>query len=98
MAMTFDLRLRAAGLAALLALLAATAVPADSKGPLLAIHAGRLVNVDQGVVLKDRWLIVRGDRIESILPGSATAPAGARVIDLSSSTAKVAFVMKDPGG
>jgi len=97
MAMTFDLRLRAAGLAALLAT-TATAVPTDSKGPLVAIHAGRLVDVDQGMVLQDRWLIVRGDRIESILPGSATAPAGARVIDLSSSTAKVAFVMKDPGG
>jgi len=88
MAMTFDLRLRAAGLAALLALLAttATAVPTDSKGPLIAIRAGRLVDVDQGLVLQDRWLIVRGDRIESILPGSAKAPAGARVIDLSSST------------
>src|SRR5258707_4167092 len=52
--------------------------PADLKPPLLAIHAGRLVDVDQGVVLRDRWLIVRGDRVESILPGSANAPAGAR--------------------
>jgi imidazolonepropionase-like amidohydrolase len=85
MAMPFVLRLRAAVLAALLVLLSAGAT-ADSNGPLIAIHAGRLVAVDQGVVLKDRWLIVRGDHIESTLPGSAAAPAGARVIDLSTYT------------
>ncbi|HEX4962518.1 MAG TPA: amidohydrolase family protein [Thermoanaerobaculia bacterium] len=86
MATIFSRRLRAALLAALFASLATVASSADLKPQLIAIRAGRLVDADQGVVLADRWLIVRGERIESILPGSASAPAGARVIDLSSYT------------
>jgi imidazolonepropionase-like amidohydrolase len=48
-----------------------------------AIRAGRLVDVEQGVVRRDQLLIVRGDRIDAVLPGTAKVPAGARVIDLS---------------
>ncbi|HSS76195.1 MAG TPA: amidohydrolase family protein [Thermoanaerobaculia bacterium] len=84
--MTLSRHRQAASLAVLLAFLAATVSPADLKPPITAIHAGRLVDVDQGVVLRDRWLIIRGDRVESILPGSAAVPAGAKVIDLSSYT------------
>ena len=61
--------------------LAQTAAP-----EIMAIRAGRLVDVDKGEVLRDRMIVVRGDRIEAIQPASAKVPAGARVIDLSKYT------------
>jgi imidazolonepropionase-like amidohydrolase len=48
-----------------------------------AIRAGRLVDVDQGEIRRDQLILVRGDRIESVQPGSAKVPSGARLIDLS---------------
>ena len=48
-----------------------------------AIRAGRLVDVDKGEVRRDQVVLVRGERIESVQPGSAKVPQGARVIDLS---------------
>jgi imidazolonepropionase-like amidohydrolase len=83
-----------ATLAALLALpavgsLGAPASPAGAASPaaeLIAVHAGRLIDTDRGEVLRDRWVVVRGERIESIRPGPAGAPTGARVIDLSAYT------------
>jgi len=53
---------------------------------LVAIRAGRLVDVEQGQVRRDQVLIVRGERIEAVQPGSAALPAGARVVDLSGYT------------
>ncbi|HEX3235157.1 MAG TPA: amidohydrolase family protein [Gemmatimonadales bacterium] len=78
-----------AGLAALT--LATGWVPRDAVaqgGPaaLIAIRAGRLVDVDKGEVRRDQVILVRGDRIEAVQSGSAKLPAGARVIDLSRST------------
>jgi imidazolonepropionase-like amidohydrolase len=80
-----------AGLAAL-ALAASGAVcggaaqtrPAGS--PLVAIRAGRLIDVDRGEVRRDQVVLVRGDRIEAVQPGSARLPAGVRTIDLSGFT------------
>src|SRR3984893_14506470 len=69
--------------------LTAGAPPARSAAltpELIAVRAGRLVDTERGEVLRDRWVIVRGDRITAVLPGQATAPAGARVIDLSAFT------------
>src|SRR6185436_1350724 len=51
------------------------------------IRAGRLVDVERGEVLRDQWIVVRGDKIERITrAGGAQIPAGTRVIDLSTHT------------
>lgn len=50
------------------------------------IRAGRLVDVERGEVRRDQLVLVKGDRIEAIQPGSARVPQGARVVDLSSYT------------
>ena len=48
-----------------------------------AIRAGRLVDVESGVVRRDQLIVIRGDRIEAIQPGATHPPAGAKLIDLS---------------
>ena len=53
---------------------------------MVAIRAGRLVDVDKSEVLRDQVIVIRGDRIEAVQPGSSKLPAGARVIDLSKFT------------
>ena len=53
---------------------------------LVAVRAGRLVDVERGVILRDQVVLVRGERIEAIQPASAGIPKGARVIDLSAYT------------
>ena len=53
---------------------------------VVAIHAGRLVDVEHGQVLRDQLVLVRGERIEAVQPWPARPPAGARVIDLSRAT------------
>ncbi len=55
-----------------------------SAGPRVVL-AGRLVDAAAGEVLTDRALVIRGDRIEDVVPASA-APAGADTIDLSTRT------------
>jgi Imidazolonepropionase and related amidohydrolases len=52
---------------------------------VIAVRAGRLVDVDQGQVRRDQVILLRGDRITA-QPASARLPAGARVIDLSRAT------------
>jgi len=42
--------------------------------------------VDRGEVRRDQLIVVRGERIEAILPGTSRPPSGARVIDLSRAT------------
>lgn len=75
-----------AALAALTLSASAIAQEAPSE-PIMAIHAGRLIDTAAGRVLTDQLILVRGDRIESIGPiASATIPADARHIDLSRST------------
>jgi imidazolonepropionase-like amidohydrolase len=54
--------------------------------PVIAIHAGRLIDVAAGVVLEDRRLLVEGERVVSVAPWSGDAPDGAEVIDLSDFT------------
>jgi imidazolonepropionase-like amidohydrolase len=65
------------------AVLAALAGYAEER---IAIRAGWLVDVDKGVVLRDRTLLVRGERIEAIHGPEVALPAGARLIDLSDHT------------
>ena len=50
---------------------------------MTAIRAGRLVDTEKGEVRRDQLILVRGERIEAVQPGSARIPAGAQVIDLS---------------
>src|SRR4051795_5829045 len=72
----------ASGLAA--AVLAARWLPsAVVAQTLTAIRAGRLVDVERGEVRRDQLILVRGARIQEVLPGSAKVPAGARLVDLS---------------
>ena len=49
----------------------------------VAIKAGRLVNVRNGTVASNRYILIEGDKIVSV---SETAPAGVPVIDLSNQT------------
>ena len=51
----------------------------------LVVFAGRLVDVVAGEVLRDRALVLDGDRIGDVVP-AAEAPTGARTIDLSRRT------------
>ncbi len=51
--------------------------------PLTVVKAGQLVDVEQGQILRDRMVFIRGEKIESIMAAIANVPAGAKVIDLS---------------
>jgi len=61
------------------------AAPAAAQ-EVVAIHAGRLVDVERGEILRDRLVLVRGDKIQAVDPWPGKPPAGARVIDLSRAT------------
>ncbi len=61
--------------------------PVDAAAQdLTAIRAGRLVDVERGEVRANQVILIRGDRIEAVHPGSQPIPRGARVIDLSGAT------------
>jgi len=53
---------------------------------LTVIRAGNLVDVEAGEVLKDRAVIVRGERIEGVVPFGQDVPSAARTIDLTGHT------------
>ena len=57
-------------------------VAAAQEPSLIAIRAGRLVDVERGEVRRDQVVLVRGDRITAIQPATVKIPAGARVVDL----------------
>ena len=54
--------------------------------PLTVIRAGSLIDGTSDAPRKNQLIFVRGDRIEKIADASAQIPAGANVIDLSTST------------
>ena len=68
---------------AVMALAAVASISPLAGQGLTAIRAGRLVDAEKGEVRRDQVVLVRGERIESVQPGSARIPAGTRVIDLS---------------
>jgi imidazolonepropionase-like amidohydrolase len=72
-------------LAALVCLLAAAPARAGAQ-EIVAIRAGRLVDVERGEVRRDQVVLVRGERIEAVQPAGSKLPAGARVVDLSRHT------------
>jgi imidazolonepropionase-like amidohydrolase len=54
---------------------------------ITAIRAGRLVDVEKGILLNDQLILIRGDRIEKIIPAqNASIPPDTNVIDLSKYT------------
>jgi imidazolonepropionase-like amidohydrolase len=64
-----------------------TAVAAGASDTVVAIKAGKLIDVEAARVLKDQVIVVDGERIVGLGDAASTAiPAGARVIDLSAST------------
>jgi imidazolonepropionase-like amidohydrolase len=75
-----------AGAGASAAALQVAGRPSAAREELVAVRAGRLVDVERGVVLRDRVVVVRGDRIEAVRADSEGLPEGARVIDLSGLT------------
>ena len=68
---------------AVMALAAVAPISPLAAQGLTVIRAGRLVDVERGEVQRDKLVLVRGTRIESVLPGSAKVPSGARLVDLS---------------
>jgi imidazolonepropionase-like amidohydrolase len=64
---------------------APVAVPAQTTAApqIIAIRAGRLVDVERGEVRRDQLILIKGERITAVQPGATRPPAGARVIDLS---------------
>ncbi|WP_129311526.1 amidohydrolase family protein [Streptomyces sp. L2] len=48
----------------------------------LALRCARLVDVEAGAFLPDRTVVVEGERIRSVHPGTDTVPDGVEVLDL----------------
>ena len=71
----------------LLAVAASAPAPVPAQTPaapqIIAIRAGRLVDVERGEVRRDQLILIRGERITAVQPAPPSPPAGARVIDLS---------------
>ena len=68
-----------------------TVAPAAAQSPdaaraLTVIRAGTLIDGTNGAPLHNKLLFIRGERIEKVADAGAAIPAGAKVIDLSSST------------
>jgi len=66
-------------------------LPPDSA-TVTAVRAGWLVDVEAGKVLRDRVIVVRGDKIVSVEAAPGHIPAGAKVIDLSRYTVTPGFI------
>jgi imidazolonepropionase-like amidohydrolase len=62
-----------------------SAQKAGTGGPVTAVRAGKLVDVDAGKVLTNQVILVRDGKIDSI-GANTSIPAGATVIDLSDKT------------
>jgi len=73
-------------LVTLMGLLGIAARARAQEPALVAIRAGRLVDVESGEVRRDQVVLIRGDRITAVQAASAKIPAGAKVIDLSRAT------------
>ena len=67
------------------ALLTCTALFAQNQ-TVTVIHAGTLIDGHSDQPLKNRTIVIRGNRIESVGDASSPVPAGAAVVDLSQAT------------
>src|SRR5262249_35140137 len=77
----YALRCALATLASLCSI--ATVESAEVAAQKIAIHAGRLIDVTRGTVLRDQLILVEGERITSVGAWNANAANGAQLIDLS---------------
>ena len=59
---------------------------------LTVVRAGRLVDVEAGEVLTDRAVVIRGDRIESVVAPDDTPAQADQIVDLSRSTVLPGFI------
>ncbi len=77
--------LRTALIAVSLAATAAAQTP--PPGSVHVLYAARMLDVRQGKILRDAVVVIRGEKIESVLSGGASshAPAGAKVTRLPAS-------------
>ncbi|HXI94367.1 MAG TPA: hypothetical protein VNO24_30710, partial [Blastocatellia bacterium] len=57
----------------------------QSSRNVIAIKAGRVIDVKGGIARENQTIIIEGDRIKAV-GSNLTIPDGARVIDLSHST------------
>jgi imidazolonepropionase-like amidohydrolase len=69
-------------LAALPAQAQETAAPASAS----VVHCGHLFDSASGRLLGETSILVRGERIESVQPGTMAPPAGAQLIELGNAT------------
>ncbi len=74
---------QAAARLALAALAVCTPCVAAAAQGITVIRAGWLVDTEKGQVRRDQLILIRGERIEAVRPGSSRIPADARVVDLS---------------
>ena len=70
---------------AALSLRAQRGVAQQTTNEVIAIRAGKLIDVDDGRALANQVILIRGGKIEAIGEGLAI-PAGAKIIDLSKMT------------
>lgn len=71
----------------ILLLLPALACSQDTPpAGLTIIKAGQLVDVENGKIVKDQLIFIRGEKIESVKASSSEIPKGAKIIDLASYT------------
>jgi imidazolonepropionase-like amidohydrolase len=67
----------------------ASVTPASARPQLIALRAGKLLDVESGRVLSDQLILIRDGRIQSVEPAdsaSSQPPGEATVIDLSKQT------------
>lgn len=85
--------MRIAILTLLTGVAAAAPLHAEEVAPVVAIRAGRLVDVLAGKVLTDQVILIEGERIAAVGAAASTPiPAGASVIDLSDAAVMPGFV------
>lgn len=66
-------------------LLAWTSAYVQTDEPVVALRAGRLLDVESGKYIRNAVIVVRGDRVAAVGPG-VEVPAGAKTFDLSAYT------------
>ncbi len=60
---------------------------AEASAPaVVVVRAARLLDVESGQVLRDRAVVIEGERIRAVVDGRAPVPAGASAIDLGDVT------------
>jgi imidazolonepropionase-like amidohydrolase len=64
-----------------------TAAAAQNAPHIVAVRAGKLVDVVAGKVLENQTILISGERITAVGPSASVAvPAGAELVDLSNAT------------